>query len=251
MKAVVLLSGGLDSTTVLAQALYDGATEVIAVTVLYGSLHAEKELQAAVDVMDFMFTHEKDVCHFDHEVVHFPKIFSGGASALMGEAEMPQEEYRDYNASAEGESITVVPFRNANFISIATAMAEVKGFNRVYAGMHASDHTTWAYPDCTPEFLGAMANATYIGTMGRVRLVFPFVWMTKTEVVTRGVLLDAPLHLTWSCYMGQSAQCGKCPTCLERINAFVEAGWSDPADYLIKVQEFEGLEEVSIWSPQL
>lgn len=251
MKAVVLLSGGLDSTTVLYQALADGAKEILAVTYAYGSRHEGKEIQAAKDVMDHTYVQDMFTTLLEHQVIDLPKIFSGGGSALMGDVDVPHEEYKDYDGGPEGESITVVPFRNANLISMAITLAEVKGYSRVYAGMHASDHSTWAYPDCSPEFLGAMANAAYAGTLGRVRLVFPFVWMTKTEVVTRGVLLDAPLHVTWSCYEGRYAHCGECPTCLERISAFVEAGYKDPVEYITAIEAaMDGLEEVPEWSPQ-
>ena len=250
MKAVVLLSGGLDSTTVLYQAMHDGAEEILAVTYAYGSRHEAKEIQAAKDVIDRAYLHEDDIGWMEHQIITLPKIFSGGGSALMGDVDVPQEEYKDYDFDKEGESVTVVPFRNANLISMAITLAEVKGYSRVYAGMHASDHSTWAYPDCSPEFLGAMANASYTGTLGRVRLVFPFVWMTKAEVVTRGVLLNAPLHVTWSCYQGRYAHCGECPTCLERISAFVEAGWKDPVPYISGAAVMDGLEEVEEWSQQ-
>lgn len=251
MKAVVLFSGGLDSSVALNQAMNDGAEEIIALTATYGSLHQTQEWQAAVDVTDEIFSRSPNPCYLDHVTVPLPNIFGGGASAVMGDVPIPQEEYKDYESTTEGESVTVVPFRNANLISIAVTMAEVKGYSKVYAGMHASDHGRWAYPDCSPEFLGAFAAATYVGTMGRVRLAFPFVWMTKAEVVTRGVLLDVPLHLTWSCYLGGQVHCGKCPTCLERINAFVEAGWKDPVEYAMPIGEFKGLEEVPKWSQLL
>lgn len=235
MKAVVLLSGGLDSATTLYQAMQDGADSIITVSFDYGSLHAIRELISAEKIASFAGT--------THRVIVLPKIFSGGRSALMGDDQMPLEEYRDYEGG-EGESITVVPFRNANLISAATTLAEVNRFDRVYAGMHATDHSTWAYPDCTPEFLGAMSNAIYVGTNHRVRLVFPLLWMTKAEVVTRAALHEVPICLTYSCYQGREYHCGKCPTCLERIKAFVGAGYQDPVIYEVAVPEFEGLEMI-------
>lgn len=246
MKAVVLLSGGLDSTTALYQAISDGAKEIIAVTANYGSLHADMEIAAAEGVVDYTYMNEGSVVEIHHIVTRLPNVFSGGHSALMGDVPMPDKEYND--VETEGESLTVVPFRNANLISIATTMAEVHNYSKVYAGMHASDHNRWAYPDCSPEFLGAMANAIWVGTIGRVRLVFPFVWMTKAEVVTRGVLLGAPLHLTWSCYRGGMVHCGTCPTCIERIAGFAEAGWKDPVQYAEHPMILDGLEEVPEWS---
>ncbi len=239
MKAVVLFSGGLDSTTVMYQAIADGADQIVAVTFDYGNKHAYRETQAAIDIMIGVRT----VVDCGHRIIALPKIFSGGRSAVMGDVEMPMEEYKNYE-SGEGESITVVPFRNANLISGAVTIAEVYGFDKVYAGMHATDYGSWAYPDCTPEFLGGMATAIYVGTLGRVRLVFPLIWMTKAEVVTRAALLGVPIRLTYSCYEGGQRHCGRCPTCLERIKAFVEAGYQDPVAYESGVPEMEGLDVI-------
>lgn len=239
MKAVVLFSGGLDSTTVMYQAVADGADQIVAVTFDYGSKHAEREIQAAIDILEGVAS----IIPVGHRIIALPKIFSGGKSAVMGDVDMPMEEYKNYE-SGEGESVTVVPFRNANLISGAVTIAEVYGFDKVYAGMHATDHSTWAYPDCTPEFLGAMANAIYVGTLGRVRLIFPLIWMTKAEVVTRAALLGVPVRLTYSCYEGGHRHCGRCPTCLERINAFVEAGYKDPVAYESGVPAMEGLDVI-------
>lgn len=232
MDAVVLLSGGIDSTTVLAQALEDGMDHVTAVTFRYGSLHEEAESGAAADVASWYDSVAlmKEHRSLQHLVVHMPAIFAGGQSALMGNIEMPGREYQDLET--EGPSPTVVPFRNANLLAAATTIAESTGAGRVYAGMHASDHNKWAYPDCSPEFLGAYANAIYVGTMHKVRLVFPFVWMTKAEVVLRGHQFMVPFDLTWSCYVGKYPEhCGECPTCLERANAFRIAGVMDPTVY--------------------
>ncbi len=239
MIAAVLLSGGLDSTTVMYQAMADGAAGILAVSADYGSRHNQKELISARMVVAYAQDRwiPKEI---RHQIIEMPDIFAGGRSALMGDVPVPQENY-----NAEGESVTVVPFRNANLISTAVTLAEVQRCDRVYAGMHASDHNRWAYPDCSPEFLGAMANAAYVGTLGRVRLVFPFVWMTKAEVVTRGALLGVPFSLTWSCYMGGEKHCGKCPTCLERIAAFIEAGYGDSVPYAVDVP-FVGLEDPDV-----
>ncbi len=236
MKAVILFSGGLDSTVALFQARSDGADEILAVSFNYGSKHAGRELEAAAEIGE-MYAER-------HIISNLPDIFVGSHSAVMGDVDMPLEEYKDYE-SGEGESITVVPFRNGNLISAAVTIAEVNGFSKVYVGMHATDYSTWAYPDCTPEFLGAMANAIYTGTLGRVRLVFPLIWMTKAEVVTRGALLGIPFNLTWSCYEGGRRHCGRCPTCLERIKAFVEAGYKDPVTYVTGFPEMEGLDVIN------
>lgn len=243
MKVVVLLSGGLDSATAMYQAIADGADEVMAVSCMYGAKHEEREIGATHAIVHEAGMQFAETVIVEQTIVQLPAIFSGGKSALMGDVEMPKEEYRDYD-SKEGESVTVVPFRNANLISAAVSIAEVLEYDKVYVGMHATDHGTWAYPDCTPEFLGPMAAAVYVGTNHRVRLVFPFLWMTKTEVVTRAVLLEVPIVWTYSCYEGRVKHCGKCPTCLERIKAFIEAGYADPAGYEVPTPAVAGLERI-------
>jgi len=212
----------LDSATALYQAKSEH-DQVAAVSFTYGSLHESRELTAAMSVAD--------AAEVDHIVQHIPDdLFRGAGSALMGETSMPNGEYNEA-FSPEGPSPTVVPFRNAVLISMATAIALTNGYDRLYAGMHASDHNRWAYPDCSPEFLGAMANAVYVGTMHEARLVFPFVWMTKANVVARAHLLGVPAFLTYSCYRGRQLHCGTCPTCIERIKAFREAELRDPVHY--------------------
>jgi 7-cyano-7-deazaguanine synthase len=233
MKAVVLLSGGMDSCVAMAQARDDGADELIAVSVLYGSKHGEAELMAAARVAGWFGAEWKEVV--------FPDVFSGAGSALMGESTMPHLTYQEIDAQ-KGPSPTVVPFRNANFLSLATAIAITHKASHVYAGMHGEDAHNFAYPDCTPEFLGAMANAIYVGSYHEVRLQFPLIWMSKADVCKRGLQLEAPFHLTWSCYDPRDygsampsterwLQCGKCPTCVERIEAFRKNGIIDPVPY--------------------
>ena len=217
-RAVVLHSGGMDSTVALALAkkLH---RDVVSLTILYGSSHESMESLAA-DVISRKM-------RIQHEAFNVPSfIFKGGKSALMDETSMPKSEY-----TTEGPNTTEVPFRNANFISIAVAYALARSYDYVYIAAHASDHDKWAYPDCSPEFLGAMAAATYVGTYHRVRLKFPFVYMTKSELVKMGELLGVPWSLTYSCYTGGLHHCGFCPTCRERIRAFQEAGIGDPTTY--------------------
>jgi len=231
-RAVVLLSGGLDSTTALSQAVVDGATHVLAVTARYGSRHSEAESLAAIRVFEWMRHYRLDV-EFDRVSVVIPDdIFKGGGSALLGESDMPHLSYKEIGEH-EGPSPTVVPFRNANFISIAASIAEARSYDSIYIGVHAEDAHNWAYPDCTPEFIGSMAAAVYVGTYHKVRLVAPFLWMDKAGVVLRAAQLGAPLHLTWSCYnpkqkLGAYVPCGLCPTCVERQVAFYSAGYLDP-----------------------
>jgi 7-cyano-7-deazaguanine synthase len=221
MRSIVLLSGGMDSTTALAKALKIGGVE--ALSVRYGAVHQEAEVMSAGLVAEWF--------HVGHRVIDLPSdIFRGSGSALLGESEIPNEEYHD--PTKETPSATVVPFRNATLLSIATALAEANKFDYVWAAMHQTDWGGWAYPDCSPEFAGSMSSAIYIGTLHKVRLVTPFIWSTKAEIVQEAVELEAPLQLTWSCYRGGDFHCGECPTCLERAKAFALAGYMDPVRYL-------------------
>lgn len=235
-RAVVLLSGGMDSTTALAKAFNDGASYVLAVSALYGSKHSDQETKSADMVVGYYGDRGYNI---DHQIIALPDVFRGAGSSLMNEVLMPKGDYKD--PLTEGPNSTEVPFRNANLLSAAAALAITKGCDRIYFGAHAADSAHWAYPDCSPEFIGAMANAIYVGTMHRVRLIAPFQFMDKSEVVTQAALMEAPLHLTWSCYEGGKKQCGECPTCKERIRAFVDAGFADPVPYAIDVN-WSGLE---------
>ncbi len=244
MKAVVLVSGGMDSATALGQALSDGAEQVIALSVRYGSLHQDAESRAAVQVVDWYnrLLYGAALPVVEHRVLELPsQVFAGGHSALLGETEMPHADYQD--VEHEGPSETVVPFRNANLISLATAIADANDYDKVYVAVHANDHNKWAYPDCSPEFMGAMANAVYVGTMHKVRLVFPFIWMTKADIVTRAAVVGVPLQHTWSCYQGGDVHCGVCPTCKERLAAFFEAGYADPVEYALGIDPNMGGEQ--------
>lgn len=223
-KSIVLLSGGLDSSTCAALACREfGPENVIALTLFYGQKHA-KEIEAAKAVVDFLHIGE-------HRIEKLPDIFRGGGSTLVDpDLPNPETTYEELNKS-HGVSPTYVPFRNANFLSAATAIAMVAGADTVFYGPHSEDARNWAYPDCTPEFNGAMANAIYIGTYMKVRLVTPLQWMTKAEVVALGRKIGVPFELTWSCYNGREKACGVCPTCVGRLEAFRANGMEDPIAY--------------------
>lgn len=250
MKAVVLLSGGMDSCTTAALAKRDGYNELIFVSARYGSKHQEAEMQAAEKVAEFYAAL--------HILVDLPKVFAGAGSALMNESAMPKMTYQEID-KAMGPSPTVIPFRNANLLSAATSVAITHEAGMVYMGAHGEDARHWAYPDCTPEFLGAMANAIYIGSYMKVRMAFPLIWMSKAEVVMQAILNRAPLHLTWSCYSpvvrtifgpdeSHYVQCGVCPTCIERIHAFQENGIIDPVPYAIDVDWTDCAQWETTWS---
>jgi len=223
-KALVLLSGGIDSTTcaVLACREY-GQENVFALSLFYGQKHA-KEIEAAREV-------SKHLGLKDHIIQQLPDIFRGGGSTLIDQdRQNPETTYQELSIS-QGVSPTYVPFRNANLLSVATSISLIKGADTIFYGAHSEDARNWAYPDCTPEFNGAMANAIYIGSYMKVRLVTPLQWFSKSEVVALGMKIGAPFELTWSCYNGYEKACGACPACVGRLHGFEENGLIDPIDY--------------------
>lgn len=223
MKALVLLSGGIDSTVCLAKAVAKyGSRDVATVSFTYGQKH-RTEIEAAIEVAHALHIRPEDM-HF----INIPHWLFGDTSALMNDAvDMPEKSYQELRES-QGPSPAYVPFRNAVLISQAVALGMGYGAKEVWYGAHASDAHNFAYPDCTPEFNGALAAAVYVGTNHQVRLVMPLQWMQKSEVVAEGLSLGAPLELTHSCYNGKPA-CGKCPTCIERQHAFACNNRKDPA----------------------
>lgn len=222
MKAVVLLSGGLDSTVCALLAISAfGSDQVAGLNILYGQKHS-KESQAATAIADRLSLG-------DFAVVNLPEtLFEGSGSTLIDkDEEVPQGPYPEES----GPVSTYVPFRNGTLISVATAFALKVGAEAVYFGAHAEDALNWAYPDCTPEFLGAMKNAVWVGTYHKVRLITPLEWLTKADIVKLGREMNAPFDLTWSCYQGGEQACGKCATCISRLAAFKANGLIDPVIY--------------------
>lgn len=194
---LVLLSGGLDSTVLLADQLHQHRPAE-AVSFDYGQRHA-RELDAAAAV----------AAHYTvpHHVMRLPDLGRHLTSALTGHSPVPSGEYDSRTMAA-----TVVPNRNAVLISAAAGLAAARGLAAVLTAMHAGDHALYA--DCTPGFIAAIDLATYLACGVRVRA--PYGGWTKTQVVARGRLLNAPLDLTWSCYVGGDQPCRQCGTCLER-----------------------------------
>jgi 7-cyano-7-deazaguanine synthase len=223
-KTVVMLSGGIDSTTLLAHAIYEKMRDpkgIIALSFDYGQKH-RSEIEQAREIADYYGV--------EHHIIELRRgLFAGIGSSLI-EGEMPQMTYEELSQSF-GVSPTYVPFRNGTFLSFATVMALTHDADEVYYAPHAEDARGWAYPDCTPEFNGAMANAIYVGTYHKVRLVTPFQFLRKHEIISLGAKWGVPFQMTHSCYEGTRPACGKCPTCVARIAAFVEAGVRDPIEY--------------------
>ena len=225
MKAAVLASGGVDSTTALAQAVERyGAAKVTAVSVLYGQKHI-KELEAAEKIASYYGV--------EHISVDAAPLFQySRASLLQGSPEpVPKECYADQLKKTQGKApvSTCVPVRNGIFIAAAAGHAISLGSEAVIYGAHADDAAGAAYPDCSPAFFEAMAAAVWEGSGRQIRLEAPFLAMNKAAVVEIGLRLRVPYELTWSCYEGGAEPCGQCGTCRDRAAAFAANRVSDPA----------------------
>lgn len=205
MTKIIVLSGGLDST---AAAVVAGAHAAISFD--YGQRHS-RELVSAVMIAERL--------GIPHRIVNIDGLLAGGA--LTGESEVPEGHYADDNMAA-----TVVPGRNLLFASIAIASA--RPGDSIILGVHAGDHPV--YPDCRPEFWAATRYAAEEGY--DVSIETPFIAVDKAELIRQGTELDAPLELTWSCYVGGDTHCGRCGTCVERAEAFDLAGVPDPTTYV-------------------
>jgi 7-cyano-7-deazaguanine synthase len=246
-RALVLHSGGMDSTTALWIAGHKHDA-VGTLNVNYGSRHNNEELFHAA-LIRTQFKKEYGNVYVGHHRINLTSdIFIGAGSTLMREGEIPSEEYHD--PDVEKPSSTVVPFRNGVLLSLATAYAASHGFDTVVFAAHANDAIGFAYPDCTPEFVGAMTAGIYIGTHREVRLDTPFQWFTKSFIVSVALKYSVPLGLSYSCYRGGTKHCGECPTCRERLNAFKENHYVDPAEYGILPDDFAWDETDDPWPYQ-
>lgn len=225
MKALVLSSGGVDSTTALALAVRQyGRENVIALSVSYGQKHT-KEIEAAKAVAQYYGVEQM--------FLDLAKIFQYSNCSLLQQSteEIPEESYAEQIEKTGGEKpvSTYVPFRNGLFLSSAASIALSRDCGVIYYGAHADDAAGFAYPDCSPAFHNAMNTAIYEGSGHQLRIEAPFVSWTKAQVVKKGLELGVPYELTWSCYEGGEKPCGKCGTCLDRAKAFAENGTVDPA----------------------
>ena len=226
-KAVVLSSGGLDSTTRLAMAVNKlGAENVSALSIFYGQRHA-KELEAARNVAKFY-----RVAHYELDAA---EIFTHSNSSLLNTSTESLEKI-SYAAQIEKNHSpkisTYVPFRNGLFLSMAASFADGLYEDEsveLYIGVHSDDVAGSAYADCSASFIAAMSAAVRIGTYEKIHLNAPFLCQSKADVVKVGLQLGAPYHLTWSCYEGGEIPCGQCATCLDRARAFKLNGVKDPA----------------------
>lgn len=219
-KAVVILSGGLDSTTCMGMAIHDGYVP-FPITFDYGQRH-RIEINQAKEVARFYRT-------TDHRVIKLDFLRDFGGSALTDDQiDVPVE------GLTEDIPVTYVPGRNLLFLSIATSYAEVIGAEAIYIGVNALDYS--GYPDCRPDFIGKVEEVIKLGTKAGVegkgiQIKTPLIQLTKAEIIRRGVELGVPYHLTTSCYNGRLEACGQCDSCLLRLKGFEEAGFTDPIPY--------------------
>jgi len=217
--AIVLVSGGMDScvTSAIAKAEND---EVAFLHISYGQRTENRERKAFNDIADFYGVENR----LDVSIEYLAKI---GGSSLTDKTMKVSE------ADLESEEIptSYVPFRNANMLSIAVSWAEVLGANSIYIGAVAEDSS--GYPDCRPEFYAAFEKTIETGTKPdtKISIKTPIIELSKAEIVQKGIELNAPLHLSWSCYRSEDLACGTCDSCALRLRGFEHAGVKDPIPY--------------------
>ena len=221
-KAIVLVSGGMDSCVSVAMAAAENES-VALLHISYGQRTEARERTAFNDIADFYGVKDR----LDISIEYLAKI--GGSS--LTDASMDVTE-----ADLESKEIptSYVPFRNANMLAIATSWAEVIGAKRIYIGAVAEDSS--GYPDCRPEFYAAFQQTINTGTKPdtHIKIHTPIIDLTKAEIVMKGLELNAPLHLTWSCYRREDLACGTCDSCALRLRGFDQAGIVDPIPYAIR-----------------
>lgn len=223
MKALVLTSGGVDSTTCLGMAVERfGRDNVVALSMTYGQKHT-KETESAKAVAAYY--------NLELYSLDLTKIFRYSNCSLLAHSdrEIPKESYAEQLEKTEGTPVsTYVPFRNGLFLSAAASFALSMDCSLIYYGAHSDDAAGSAYPDCSEAFNRAMNQAILEGSGGQLKVEAPFINMTKADVVKKGLELRVPYHLTWSCYEGGDKPCGVCGTCIDRQMAFKKNGMTDP-----------------------
>lgn len=211
---LIILSGGMDSVTLLHNYKRSIA---LAVSFDYGSNHNKREIELAkINCDNLGIEHITIPLDFIHE--HFKSSLLQGADAI------PEGHYASENMKS-----TVVPFRNGIMLAIAAGLAESRGLDTLLIANHSGDHAI--YPDCRASFIAAMGSATLNGTYNGVSIEAPYTRLTKTDIAKIGAKIGVDYSLTYSCYKGGKKHCGKCGTCVERKEAFEQAGLTDPTDY--------------------
>ncbi len=216
--AVVALSGGMDScvTAAIAAEKY----ELAFLHANYGQRTEKRELKAFNDIAGFYGVERRMIIDF----THFKKI---GGSSLTDE----NMEVTKADLTSKEIPTSYVPFRNGNILSVCASWAEILGASKIFIGAVFEDSS--GYPDCRPDFFKAFEQAVNLGTKPetRIEIVTPIIHMKKSEIIRKGLELNAPLHLTWSCYQNEEEACGECDSCALRLRGFQELGVEDPIPY--------------------
>jgi 7-cyano-7-deazaguanine synthase len=215
MKIIVILSGGLDSTTMLYDFIKHGHEVAAALTFNYGQKH-KKEINYA-----------KKTCKklkLKHKIIDLSSITQLLNSSLTTNQEIPEGHYKDENMKS-----TVVPFRNTIMLSVAAAYASSLKVNYVAYAAHGGDHAI--YPDCRPEFVDKINQLFSVADYIPVKVSTPYLNLSKADIVKEGLELNVPYEDTWTCYKGRKKACGKCGSCVERLEAFKENNVKDPLKY--------------------
>lgn len=221
MTGVVLVSGGMDSCVTAAIASREN-DDLAFLHISYGQRTEARERKAFNDIADFYGVEKR----LDVSIEYLAKI---------GDSSLTDANIAVTQADLESKEIptSYVPFRNANMLSIATSWAEAIRANAIYIGAVAEDSS--GYPDCRPEFFAAFQQTIYTGTKPKthIEICTPIIHLSKAEIVKKGIELNAPLHLTWSCYRNEDLACGTCDSCALRLRGFEHAGISDPIKYAV------------------
>ena len=218
-KAIVLVSGGMDSCVTAALANEEN-DELAFLHISYGQRTEARERKSFNDIADFYGVEKR----LDISIEHLAKI--GGSSLTDNNIAVTEADLENKEIPS-----SYVPFRNANMLSIAVSWAEMVGANAIYIGAVAEDSS--GYPDCRPEFYEAFQKTIDAGTKPEthIKIRTPIIHLSKAEIVKKGIELGAPLHLTWSCYRSEDLACGTCDSCALRLRGFEQAGEKDPITY--------------------
>jgi len=223
--AVVTLSGGMDScvTTAIAAERY----ELALLHINYGQRTEKRELKAFHDIADFYGVEKSLVIDFSHLAA------IGGSSLTDRKIEVSKADLNNKEIPT-----SYVPFRNANILTAAVSWAEVIGAKKIFIGAVYEDSS--GYPDCRPDFFEAFEKAVNLGTKPEtiITIETPIIHMSKAEIIKKGLELNAPLHLTWSCYQNEDVACGVCDSCALRLRAFQQLGIEDPIPYVVRPKYF-------------